>query len=516
MHDANRPARGALRALAPVLIPVLARIVLAWLFAPVSAPVGGTARRPIGEPHVSESDDSRANGSAGARPESARPRATRSRTRRLATSVCFVVLFFAGAALSALGGDILVGATSDEPAGAEAACGDPSQTGTQATQTTGSDCSTTGEPSTGSAPETTDATPTETTPAETSPGDGQPPPPPDDPAPTGASPGDGEQPPPADPAPVAPQPDPGDQTEAAPPAPDSPNPDVAPASPDDGTDESVVLGPPRPRSEPAPSLDPEGSSAAAATIWLHRTLPDPTPPAKRLSREFARQLKSVARANRVSWTLVLGVLRAQGHQGRVPAGTRKLRSLAGRLSALGAGKNPWAAVLAFSGRTAFADRAVALARYNRAVRLRALVTGLEAATPSLIARVLADRRIQIYPGGRSDALAGRVDVRVLVLLRYLRLAHRSVTVSSLVSGHRLFARPGIVSAHVYGFAVDVSVLGGVPITGHQQPGGLTERAVRSILLLPVELRPQQVISLLGFGGPSFPLPDHYDHIHVGY
>jgi hypothetical protein len=25
-----------------------------------------------------------------------------------------------------------------------------------------------------------------------------------------------------------------------------------------------------------------------------------------------------------------------------------------------------------------------------------------------------------------------------------------------------------------------------------------------------------VISLLGLGGPSFPLADHADHIHVGY
>jgi hypothetical protein len=91
-----------------------------------------------------------------------------------------------------------------------------------------------------------------------------------------------------------------------------------------------------------------------------------------------------------------------------------------------------------------------------------------------------------------------------------------VTVSSLVCGHRIYARPGVVSAHVFGLAVDITALGGVPIAGHQQPGGLTERAVREILLLPAELLPQQVISLLGLGGPSFPLPDHADHIHVGY
>jgi hypothetical protein len=91
-----------------------------------------------------------------------------------------------------------------------------------------------------------------------------------------------------------------------------------------------------------------------------------------------------------------------------------------------------------------------------------------------------------------------------------------VTVSCLDSGHRLYARPGVISAHKYGLAVDIAALGGTPILGNQQAGGLTEKAVRNILLLPVELRPKQVISLLGLGGPSFPLADHYDHIHVGY
>jgi hypothetical protein len=91
-----------------------------------------------------------------------------------------------------------------------------------------------------------------------------------------------------------------------------------------------------------------------------------------------------------------------------------------------------------------------------------------------------------------------------------------VTVSSLTSGHRVYSRPGVVSAHTYGLAVDIAALGGRPIAGNQEPEGLTERAVRNILLLPAELAPQQVISLLGLGGASFPLADHGDHIHVGY
>ncbi|HWM13156.1 MAG TPA: hypothetical protein VNO56_01605, partial [Gaiellaceae bacterium] len=193
-----------------------------------------------------------------------------------------------------------------------------------------------------------------------------------------------------------------------------------------------------------------------------------------------------------------------------------VRGAAQRLADLGADTDAWRALLAYGGRTGYADRAYALTRYNRAVGLEALVTGLQAAKPDLQAKVLGDGRLDIYPGGRLDVAMGRTDVRVLVLLRYLAEAHGQVTVSSLTNGHRVFSRPGVVSAHTYGLAVDVAALGGTSIVGNQEPGGVTERAVRNILLLPSELQPKQVISLLGLGGPSFPMSDHDDHIHVGY
>ncbi len=157
-----------------------------------------------------------------------------------------------------------------------------------------------------------------------------------------------------------------------------------------------------------------------------------------------------------------------------------------------------------------------LSRYHRAVGLSALVRGLEWAKPGLVKRVLKDERIQVYWGGREDIKGDRTDVRVLVLLAYLAEAHGQVTVSSLTSGHGYFSRPGVVSAHMYGLAVDIASLGGVSMTGNQQPGSVTEDAVRNVLLLPSELRPLQVISLLGLGGPSFPMANHFDHIHVGY
>ena len=270
-----------------------------------------------------------------------------------------------------------------------------------------------------------------------------------------------------------------------------------------------------PKTKPAPKPEIEGP-ADAATIWLNSPLPDPTPPALRLSPKFAANLKKAAKAGGVDWSVMLGILRARGAKGHVPADRVTLNRLATRLDSFGPMQGAWARVVAYSGDSRFADKATALARYDRAIGLDALVNGLEASKTAIATRILADPNISIYQGGRNDIVANKIDVRVLAMIAYLRESFGSVTVSCLLSGHRLYARPGVVSAHIYGRAVDISAVGGVPIQGHQQPGGITERTVRAILLLPTEVMPRQVISLLGLGGPSFPLADHYNHIHVGY
>ena len=79
----------------------------------------------------------------------------------------------------------------------------------------------------------------------------------------------------------------------------------------------------------------------------------------------------------------------------------------------------------------------------------------------------------------TDIEDHRVNVRVLALIAFLADTYGQVTVSCLISGHRLYARPGVISAHIYGLAADISDVGGVPILGHQQPdGSITEKTVR--------------------------------------
>ena len=311
-----------------------------------------------------------------------------------------------------------------------------------------------------------------------------------------------------------------------------------PPPPETTTDETPVEvpppvtvtdpGPPVGGKDPSPPSQPviktkhknrpaETSEGAHAIVWIHLALPDPTPPAMRLDPAFAHRLKLVSRAAGVRWWLVLAVVRARGGDTRVPATPAELRRIAARLAMLRVTHGPWRSMVVLAhGQHRFANRAMALARYDRAVGLRSLVQGLEAGKPRLERKVLLDSHIDIYPGGRADIALHRIDVRVLVLMRYLRFTFKQVTVSSLFSGHRYYARPGVVSAHMYGLAADISAVAKTPIVGNQQPGGMTERAIKAILRLPSELQPQQVISLLGLGGPSFPLADHYDHIHVGF
>src|SRR5688572_29550809 len=103
---------------------------------------------------------------------------------------------------------------------------------------------------------------------------------------------------------------------------------------------------PRPLAK-ATERDPEiYEPGVSATFWLYRALPDPTPPSRRLKPRFAQQLSLEAKRARVDWALVLGVLRARGERGAVPATHAQLRKLSTRLARLGARRSPWSAALA--------------------------------------------------------------------------------------------------------------------------------------------------------------------------
>jgi hypothetical protein len=136
--------------------------------------------------------------------------------------------------------------------------------------------------------------------------------------------------------------------------------------------------------------------------------------------------------------------------------------------------------------------------------------------PALIKRVLSDPRVTIYPAGRTDIQTGQIDRRVLATLEYLSESGLSPTVSALKSGHSEFTSSGNVSEHASGNAVDIAAVNGIPILGHQDVGGMAEQTVKRLMLLQGTMRPHQIISLLDFGANTMSLPDHADHVHVGF
>jgi soluble lytic murein transglycosylase-like protein len=139
----------------------------------------------------------------------------------------------------------------------------------------------------------------------------------------------------------------------------------------------------------------------------------------------------------------------------------------------------------------------------------------------LQARVLEDPRIDIYSCGRDDIRAGQIDRRVLATLEFLADSDLRPTVSALKCGHSYLTTSGNVSEHSSGDAVDIAAINGTPILGHQGKGSITDTTIQRLLALQGTMRPHQIISLMtpdDFGGADniLSLPDHADHIHVGF
>ncbi|HEY6887907.1 MAG TPA: lytic murein transglycosylase, partial [Solirubrobacter sp.] len=133
-------------------------------------------------------------------------------------------------------------------------------------------------------------------------------------------------------------------------------------------------------------------------------------------------------------------------------------------------------------------------------------------------RVLADPRIQIYECGRQDIQAGLIDRRVLATLEFLVASGFNPTVTALECGHSYLTTSGNVSEHTTGTAVDIAAINGIPILGNQGTGSITEMVIERLLTLQGTMKPHQIISLMTFpdADNTLSLPDHADHIHIGF
>jgi hypothetical protein len=132
--------------------------------------------------------------------------------------------------------------------------------------------------------------------------------------------------------------------------------------------------------------------------------------------------------------------------------------------------------------------------------------------------VLADPRLTIYECGRQDVATGAIDRRVLATLEFLSASGMRLTVTALECGHGYYTTSGNVSEHSSGNAVDIAAVNGIPIAGHQGSGSITDITIRRLLTLQGAMKPHQIISLMTYPGTdnTLALPDHADHIHVGF
>jgi murein DD-endopeptidase MepM/ murein hydrolase activator NlpD len=137
---------------------------------------------------------------------------------------------------------------------------------------------------------------------------------------------------------------------------------------------------------------------------------------------------------------------------------------------------------------------------------------------ALIQRVLANPQIELYSCGRQDIESGAIDRRVLATLEFLASSGLKPTVTALRCGHSYYTTSGNVSQHSSGNAVDIAKINGIPILGNQGAGSITDITVRRLLTLQGTMKPAQIITLMKYDGTdnTLALPDHNDHIHVGF
>jgi Type II secretion system (T2SS), protein E, N-terminal domain len=187
-----------------------------------------------------------------------------------------------------------------------------------------------------------------------------------------------------------------------------------------------------------------------------------------LSPAFLDRVDTAARKARIDPHLLRAAIRA-----RRGGGSPNLTRIARRLR----GPDPWLALLAVEGRTGYADRALALARYYRAAD-----RGLTA-------------RVELAPGARAQLESGLVDRRLIALAGYLAQALGGVRVTSVAEPRLDLAAP-LATAHAQGRAIAIDV------DGEGKQGTRLALAVRELLALPPELQPARLVSVLRLGRPA--------------
>jgi soluble lytic murein transglycosylase-like protein len=120
--------------------------------------------------------------------------------------------------------------------------------------------------------------------------------------------------------------------------------------------------------------------------------------------------------------------------------------------------------------------------------------------PQLERAVLSDPGISMDACARHEVSAGVVDKRVLAVLEFLSRSGLQPTVGALRCSQRGYAAGS--SAALSGEEVDLSAINGTAVAGHQGAETITELTIRTLLALPREFVPHEIVSLMRFPGAS--------------
>jgi hypothetical protein len=126
--------------------------------------------------------------------------------------------------------------------------------------------------------------------------------------------------------------------------------------------------------------------------------------------------------------------------------------------------------------------------------------------------VLADPGITLSACGRRDVAGGKVDRRLLAVLAFLSRSALTPTV-----GARCAQPVGSGSAATLD-ALDITAINGSPIAHHQGAGSITDLTIRTLLTLPGEFVPHQIVSLMRYPGAANTdaVSSAWDHIRVEF
>jgi hypothetical protein len=130
--------------------------------------------------------------------------------------------------------------------------------------------------------------------------------------------------------------------------------------------------------------------------------------------------------------------------------------------------------------------------------------------------VLSDPDITLDACARHDVASGAVDKRVLAVLAFLSRSGLRPTATVLHCGPH--SDSATSDGENLGTALDITAINGTEIADHQGPGTITDLTIRTLLTLPAEFVPHEILSLMRYPGATntHAVSAYASQIHIAF